>query len=81
MNHQQIHHSIITSFIIISLISYLPSHHTASIINDGSIKFLILHNNDIHARFEETGLLSDQCDPNDAAVGKCFGGMARIAYM
>lgn len=72
-----------TSLVVISFMLLLPLHYMSalSIPINGTLQFHILHNNDMHARFEETGLLSDQCDSVNAAQGKCYGGMARVAYM
>jgi hypothetical protein len=40
----------------------------------------ILHNNDMHARFEQTNQMSSKCSEKDAGNNKCFGGFARVAY-
>ena len=37
----------------------------------------ILHTNDVHARFDEFNKYGTNCSPEDAAAGKCFGGVAR----
>lgn len=68
---------------LISFVLLLTLHGilAVSIPRNGSLQFHILHNNDMHARFDETGLLSDQCDSVNSAQGKCYGGMARVAYM
>ncbi|XP_030557815.1 protein 5NUC-like [Drosophila novamexicana] len=42
-------------------------------------EFIILHNNDIHARFEQTNVHSETCSPEDVERDKCYGGFARIA--
>lgn len=44
------------------------------------VSFLILHNNDMHARFEQTSRSGGKCPPSDAAKGLCYGGFARVAY-
>lgn len=46
----------------------------------GSFKLTILHNNDMHARFEQTGVLSGRCSKNDADNNLCYGGFARVAH-
>ncbi|KAH8316328.1 hypothetical protein KR067_005183 [Drosophila pandora] len=43
-------------------------------------EFIILHNNDMHARFEQTSVNSGICSPEDAHTNKCYGGFARVAY-
>ena len=47
---------------------------------DGNFELIILHNNDMHARFEQTGVLSNKCTKEDAAINKCYGGFARVAH-
>lgn len=41
----------------------------------------ILHNNDMHAHFEQTDVYSGTCKPKDAAANKCFGGFARVSSL
>ncbi|XP_022226974.1 protein 5NUC isoform X2 [Drosophila obscura] len=43
-------------------------------------EFIILHNNDMHARFEQTNVNSGPCSQEDANTDKCYGGFARVAY-
>ncbi|KAH8373050.1 hypothetical protein KR009_011034, partial [Drosophila setifemur] len=43
-------------------------------------EFIILHNNDMHARFEQTSVNSGSCSPEDAHTNKCYGGFARVAF-
>ncbi|KAH8316327.1 hypothetical protein KR067_005184, partial [Drosophila pandora] len=42
-------------------------------------EFIILHNNDMHARFEQTNMKSGTCSKDDAKKNKCCGGFARVA--
>lgn len=44
-------------------------------------EFTILHNNDIHARFEQTNKYGAVCTQEDANMNKCFGGVARVAHV
>ncbi|XP_017868238.1 PREDICTED: protein 5NUC-like isoform X1 [Drosophila arizonae] len=44
-------------------------------------EFTIIHNNDIHARFEQTNKYGAVCTQEDANMNKCFGGVARIAHV
>ncbi|XP_065065306.1 snake venom 5'-nucleotidase-like isoform X2 [Rhopilema esculentum] len=37
----------------------------------------ILHTNDVHARIEQTNKYGGKCSDLDAAINKCFGGVAR----
>lgn len=49
-------------------------------LEEGSFRLTILHNNDMHARFEQTGVMSDKCSKSDADGNRCYGGFARVAY-
>lgn len=49
--------------------------------NDGNFELLILHNNDMHARFEQTSQLSGACTIADREAGKCYGGFPRVAHV
>ncbi|CRK94465.1 CLUMA_CG007972, isoform A [Clunio marinus] len=51
----------------------------SSNIRDEKFKLILLHNNDMHARFEETGLSSDRCKKAEHNKHLCFGGFARVA--
>jgi 5'-nucleotidase len=59
----------------IATIDAAPQQNT----KDGNLKMIILHNNDMHARFEQTGVYSDKCSKTDAEANKCYGGFARVA--
>jgi 5'-nucleotidase len=47
---------------------------------DGNFEIIILHNNDMHARFEQTGVYSNKCSREDAENNNCYGGFARVAH-
>lgn len=53
---------------------------SASIVESAPVKsnfkLTLVHNNDMHSRFEQTGAMSDRCK-DDAS--KCYGGFARIS--
>lgn len=42
------------------------------------LEFLILHNNDMHARFEQTSRSSGTCKKTDT---NCVGGFGRVAHV
>uniref|UniRef100_A0A182RBG7 Apyrase n=1 Tax=Anopheles funestus TaxID=62324 RepID=A0A182RBG7_ANOFN len=46
----------------------------------GGLELIILHNNDMHARFEQTGAYSNDCQPSDVDSNRCYGGFARVAH-
>ncbi|XP_068143744.1 protein 5NUC-like isoform X1 [Drosophila tropicalis] len=54
--------------------------HNANAKPPVATEFIILHNNDMHARFEQTSVSSGICTPEEARSNKCYGGFARVAY-
>uniref|UniRef100_A0A1I8M8V3 5'-nucleotidase n=1 Tax=Musca domestica TaxID=7370 RepID=A0A1I8M8V3_MUSDO len=44
-------------------------------------EFVILHNNDMHSRFEQTSANSGKCTEELAKANKCYGGFARVAHL
>lgn len=42
---------------------------------------VLLHANDMHSRFDETDVYCNECREDDAALAKCYGGLARIAQV
>jgi 5'-nucleotidase len=44
---------------------------------DGDFALTIVHTNDTHARIEQFNANGGTCSADDAAAGKCFGGVAR----
>lgn len=61
----------------ITLVSSAP-HGNAS--SESNFHLIILHNNDMHSRFEQTGKVSDRCSKSDAVRNECYGGFARVAH-
>lgn len=48
--------------------------------NDAAgLELLLLHNNDMHAHFEQTDSSSNTCSTKDAVENKCYGGFARVS--
>lgn len=43
-------------------------------------ELIILHNNDMHARFDQTNVNGGTCTQEDANTDKCYGGFARVAH-
>lgn len=56
------------------------SIHAAPQAADGNLELIILHNNDMHARFEQTNSNGNKCTKAEADENKCFGGFARVAH-
>lgn len=44
-----------------------------------SFRFTILHNNDMHARYDPISSSCGKCPKGDDEKGLCFGGFARVA--
>lgn len=65
---------LLTAIYFIGIVICLPSK-----LND-ALEFIILHNNDLHGRFDQINANAGDCSPNEIAENKCYGGFARIAY-
>ncbi|KAL0821636.1 hypothetical protein ABMA28_005077 [Loxostege sticticalis] len=70
----------ITAFLVVVALSSSSVVQSPSA-KDGTFELLILHNNDMHARFEQTSQLSGTCTARDREAGKCYGGFPRVAYV
>lgn len=53
----------------------MPASDTAA------LEFIILHNNDMHSRFEQTSKYSTACHPDEAVGNRCYGGFARVSTL
>lgn len=60
-----------------------PAHAIPFISSDKepAVEFIVLHNNDMHARFEQTSQYSTACHPAEAINNKCYGGFARVSAL
>ncbi|XP_059057792.1 uncharacterized protein LOC131851320 [Achroia grisella] len=70
----------LTAFLVVATLSsssIVKSPPTAT--KTDNFELLILHNNDMHARFEQTSQLSGTCTTADRDAGKCYGGFPRVA--
>lgn len=63
------------------LFSYIYAAPSVKLFKSDSFKLTILHNNDMHARFEQTNALSNRCKEEDQENNKCYGGFARVAHL
>ncbi|KAL7045791.1 hypothetical protein ACKWTF_002334 [Chironomus riparius] len=61
--------------------SYIFAAPPEKLSKTDSFKLTILHNNDMHARFEQTNALSNRCKEEDQKNNKCYGGFARVAHL
>ena len=71
-------HIISLWIVLINLLNFIESAPTDP--NNENFKLIILHNNDIHGRFEQTNAKGGNCKKSEAEKNKCFGGIARIAH-
>ncbi|EDW01380.1 GH21403 [Drosophila grimshawi] len=69
-------------WILISLLAfnYTIKANPIADIKPAPTEFIILHNNDIHARFEQTNKNGGTCSQKDESKDNCFGGFPRIAH-
>ncbi|XP_026756321.2 uncharacterized protein LOC113516144 [Galleria mellonella] len=72
----------LTAFLVVATLSSSSIVKSPPAASSGdNFELLILHNNDMHARFEQTSQLSGTCTPADRDAGKCYGGFPRVAYV
>lgn len=46
-----------------------------------AFQLTILHNNDMHGRFIQTGSSGSDCTESEIAESKCYGGFARTSAL
>lgn len=77
MIQQKIGCRILFALIFVISVRAVPFQHPPN----SALDLLILHNNDMHARFEQTDKLSASCRPDEALENKCYGGFARVSHV
>lgn len=60
------------------LVDSLPQ---ATLSDESALDLIVLHNNDLHGRFDESSSMRADCRPEEALAKKCFGGFARISTL
>uniref|UniRef100_A0A1L8DPM1 5'-nucleotidase n=2 Tax=Nyssomyia neivai TaxID=330878 RepID=A0A1L8DPM1_9DIPT len=66
----------LTKFLVV--LSTVGLAHLAPF-DDGNYEIIILHNNDMHARFDQTNAQSNTCRQQEELDSKCYGGFARVS--
>lgn len=56
-----------------------PHRHKESKIS--TFELILLHNNDMHARFEQIDKDGNPCRQEDIEAEKCYGGFARVSHV
>lgn len=70
----------ISALVIIVLEIALTTTNATPLSKSNSLEFIILHNNDMHARFEQTSISGGKCLQELENTNKCYGGFARTAH-
>lgn len=75
-----ISHPLSSVFVIVVLFKLVVS---MPLIDDDNsmLDLILLHNNDMHARFEQTDQFSGNCKIEDEQGNKCYGGFARVSHV
>lgn len=68
-------------FVLFSSVIFTDGAPAATTVAEDGLELVILHNNDMHARFEQVSVSSGTCTPELAKANKCYGGFARIAHL
>lgn len=63
------------------LLLVLVANVVASHSEDSALDLILLHNNDLHGRFDESTIDRSDCLPEEALANKCYGGFPRIATL
>lgn len=73
----------IRKVLIVTLVCATINWSSASPVSDAesTLDLIILHNNDIHARFEQTDKYSATCSPDEMVNNQCYGGIARVSEL
>lgn len=72
--------STVSYLVVVAVVLCTSSASPVQQTKNAPLELIILHNNDMHARFEQTGVHSNTCAPEDVITNKCYGGFARVAY-
>ncbi|CAI6346863.1 unnamed protein product [Macrosiphum euphorbiae] len=48
-------------------------------VDAADLDLVLLHANDMHSRFDETDVYCNECREDDASLGHCYGGFARVS--
>uniref|UniRef100_A0A1B0DL33 5'-nucleotidase n=1 Tax=Phlebotomus papatasi TaxID=29031 RepID=A0A1B0DL33_PHLPP len=65
---------------LLVLLSIVGLSHLAPF-QEGNYEIIILHNNDMHARFDQTNAQSNACRQQEELDSKCYGGFARVSTL
>ncbi|GBP34722.1 Protein 5NUC [Eumeta japonica] len=68
----------------LALVALMCALSSGSVVQEppaAGLELVILHNNDMHAHFEQTSQLSGVCTTEDRDAGKCYGGFPRVAHV
>lgn len=73
------HRFLVNVLMVVILSPSLDYALRVAIDNTSALDLIILHNNDMHARFEQTDKFSEKCSEENAQAGACYGGFARVS--
>ena len=68
-------------FLKLVLYLFLPSVVFSAAIVPKGFDITILHNNDMHSRFDQTDVKTSECTKELMLRDLCFGGFARTAHL
>jgi 2',3'-cyclic-nucleotide 2'-phosphodiesterase (5'-nucleotidase family) len=72
---------VVTKFALLLLLVACYAEVEGAPSSGDTFKLIVLHNNDMHARFEQTNALSGKCPHKLMVQNKCFGGFPRVAHI
>lgn len=71
------------AILLMQLVLLIPNvvHSVPAASDTVALEFIILHNNDMHSRFEQTSKYSTACHPEEAVGNRCYGGFPRVSTL
>lgn len=77
MKHIQQSNVLLVTLVVALTMNFV--HANPRPIKKSVLDLIILHNNDMHARFEQTDKYSSVCHRDEMIANKCYGGFARVS--
>lgn len=80
--HQSLHKFVpilVLGFYQLNFVNSAILTQTPIINGESALDLILLHNNDLHGRFDESSIIRTDCQPDEARNNECFGGFARIS--
>lgn len=75
----QIVFNVLLTLVSVKCVASVPFQDQTS--SNSTFELILLHNNDMHARFEQIDKNSNTCGAEDIKANRCYGGFARVSHL